>query len=319
MRSRYTRDALAAIAARFVDLAPDDQLGVLSDTRSLASIGDVPMADYLDLIRGFPPAVDPVVSSTLIGQLRDIDGLYDGLPGQESFRAFGRRLLAPLFAHVGWEARAGESANTAIVRADLIAALNDFGDTMVVEGVRERFQRYVDHPADFSADARHNLLRNVAVKADEKVWERLRQMARSANTELERQEFYGLLGAAEDKALVRRALDLVFSDEVETTTGPRIISRVSMRHPEMALDFSITNWDRLVKMLEAGSAHQFVPGLARYSADLKSIERLNGFAEARIPASARQDLTRAISRIRYQADVRTKRLPEVDRWLAARK
>jgi aminopeptidase N len=317
MRARYTRDALAALAARFTDLTPDDQLGLLNDTRSLASIGDVPMAEYLDLTRGITPAADPVVTSTLVAQLRDLDGLYDGLPTQAGFRAFGRRLLAPMFAQTGWDARAGESANTTILRADLIAALNDFGDEKVVAGIRERFQRYVDHPAEFSPDARRTLLSNVAVRADEKVWERLRAMAKSAKTELERQEFYGLLGAPLDEALIQRAFGLVFSGELETTTGPRIIVRASGRHPEMAVDFAITNWDKLVKQLEVSSANQYVPFLARFSSDPKTIDRLNAFAEARIPPSARQDFVRAISRIRYAADVRAKRLPEVDRWLAA--
>jgi len=70
-------------------------------------------------------------------------------------------------------------------------------------------------------------------------------------------------------------------------------------------------------MLEAGSALQYVPGLARNSANPKSIDKLNAFVEGRVPETARQDYVLAIARIRYQARVRETRLPEVDRYLAA--
>jgi aminopeptidase N len=247
----------------------------------------------------------------------ELDSLYEGLPSQPAFHAYARRLLAPLFAQVGWDARAGESANTAILRAGLIAALNDFGDPKVVAGTRERFQRYLEKPADFSADARSSLLQNVVGQADQKVWDRLRQMAKSAGSELERQELYELLGGAQSDALTKQALELVFSNEFPPTTGPRILDRVARRHPDAALDFAIANWDRLSKLLEVSSGLQFVPGLAHNSTDLKSIEKLNAFAEARAPATARQDYVLVAARIRYQAKVRATRLPEVDRWVAA--
>ena len=38
----------------YAALAPDDQLGVLNDTMSLAMAGVQPMSDYLDLTRTFP-------------------------------------------------------------------------------------------------------------------------------------------------------------------------------------------------------------------------------------------------------------------------
>jgi aminopeptidase N len=319
MRSRYPQEALSAIAARFGALTPDDQLGLLNDTRSLAMIGELPMSAWLDLARGVTPAVDPVVADTLVDQFQQLDSLYEGLPTQAAFHAHARNLLAPLFAEVGWEARPGESANTAILRGDLIAAMNDFGDPGVIAGTRERFQRYLEKPSEFSADARRNLLRNVAVQADQKVWDRLRQIAKTTKSELERQEMYELLGGAQSDVLTKQALDLVFSNELPPTTGPVVLDRISRRHPEIALDFAIANWDRLAKMLEAGSALQYVPGLTRNSADPGSIDKLNAFVAARVPETARQDYVLAIARIRYQAKVRETRLPEVDRYLAAQR
>ena len=114
-------------------------------------------------------------------------------------------------------------------------------------------------------------------------------------------------------------LDTVYSlsGEVPPTLAPEIVGSSAGRHPEMALDFAIKNWDKLSKMLEVTSALQYVPRLATNSADLKTIDKLNAFAAAHVPENARQDYVLAGARVRYLAKVRATRLPEVDRWLAA--
>jgi aminopeptidase N len=318
MRSRYTHEGLAAIGARYASLSSDDQLGLLNDTLSLASAGAMPMADYLELTKNFPAAADPVVTSVFTQQLGGLDLLYTGLATQPAFRAYARRVLAPLFARVGWQKRPGESDNTVILRGNLIATLNELGDPDVVAENRARFERYLKDPKAFSADERSSVLGNVAVQADQKVWDRLHQMAKATSSELERQELYRLLGAAQSDALVQQALKLVFSGEMPPTLAPDIVSSVAARHPETALNFAIENWDRLSKMLEVTSALQFVPKLTFNSADPASIARLMEFARAKVPENARRDYVLAAARIRYYASVRATRLPEVDRWIGSR-
>jgi aminopeptidase N len=48
------------------------------------------------------------------------------------------------------------------------------------------------------------------------------------------------------------------------------------------------------------------------------IAKLEAFAVAHIPATARQATVKAEASISYAAMVRAKRLPEIDRWLKAR-
>ena len=318
LRSHYGQ-GLAAISAKYAELSPDDQLGLLNDTLSLAGAGELPMSDYLELTKHFPPNADPVVASVVTQQLAGLDILYNGLPTQPRYRAYARRVIEPVFARVGWDARAGEADNIVILRSALIAALNDLGDPEVIAETRARFAKYLANPSSFSPDARRSLLRNVAVQADQAVWDRLHQMAKATSSELDRQHLYGLLGTAQSDALAQQALALAFSGEVVPTQGPDLVRSTSYRHPELALDFATRNWDRLSKMLEVTSAHQYVPTLTVNSADLKTIDTLNTFAAANVPANARQDYVLASARIRYQARLRTTRLPEVDRWLAQKR
>jgi aminopeptidase N len=318
LRSKYTHDGLAAIAARFADLSPDDQLGVLNDAVSLGNGGELPMPDYMNLTTSVPATADPVVLSTLVGQLRQLDLLYRGLATQPAFRAYARKVLEPLFMRIGWDARADESDNTANLRASLIAALGEFGDPVVVAQTRTRFEQYLSKPASFTANMRRSLLSRVAAQADQKDWDKLRQMAKTATSELERRELYQLLGSAESDELTRQALALVLTEEIPPTIRLNVINRAAARHPEMALDFAIAHWEQLSKMLETSSAQLFVPRLTANSANLTTIDTLNAFAAAHAPENSRQEYVLAIARIRYSAKVRATRLPEVDRWLLLR-
>jgi len=317
LRSRYSHEGLAAIAARFADLSPDDQFGVLNDTLSLANAGELPMSDYMDLTKGIPANADPVVMSTLASQFRLLDALYHGLASQSGFRAYARRVLKPQFTRLGWDARAGETDNSAILRADLIGALGEFGEPEVIAETRRRFEQYLAKPATFSASTRRSLLEMVAAQAGQPQWDKLRQLAKSTPSELERKELYELLGSAESDDLTQKALALVLSGEVPPTIGPDIISSAAIRHPEAAVDFAIANWDKVSKMLEASTILTFVPRLTFSSTDLTTVDKLNAFAAAHVPDNARQVYVLAIARIRYYAKVRATRLPEVDRWLAA--
>ncbi|HEX6398756.1 MAG TPA: M1 family metallopeptidase, partial [Steroidobacteraceae bacterium] len=304
LRSHYSAEGFKAVTARYADLAAVDQLGLLVDTQSLTSSGVQPMADYLDLTKRVPVSVDPVVASMLASQLQGMDIYFNGRPNQAAYRAYARGVLKPLFQRVGWDARPDESANTTILRNDLIAALNDLDDPEVIAETRARFAKFLASPASVGPDVRSSLLRNVAVQADAALWEKLLQMAKAAQSEMERQQLYHLVGAPQDDALMRRAQALAISGDVPATITPEIISATATRHPEEALDFAIKNWDQISKTLEVTSALQYLPRLTGNSTELSTVDKLNAFAAAHVPENARQEYVLATARVRYLAKVR---------------
>jgi hypothetical protein len=155
----------------------------------------------------------------------------------------------------------------------------------------------------------------VAGHADQPTWDRLRAMAKSAKTELERQEFYVLLGSAEDEALSQQALTLSLSGEPPKTIAPSVILAVSNLHPQMAFDFAAAHWDALSALLEPSTQSGYMPRLLGNASDLALVDKLQAFAESRIPPDARQDVLKAEATVRYLAKVRTERLPEAAEWL----
>jgi len=314
-RSRYSAPGLTEITAAYGALSPDDQLGVLNDRNALANAGLEPMAAFLDLTKRFPTDADPVVASTLAEQLWGLDMIYDGLPSQAAFRAYARSVLDPLFARVGWDKRPNEGDNVALLRSELIAALSALDDPSVQAEARKRFDRYVIDASSLDAGTRRTALRVVAAHADALTWDQLHRMAKSAATELEREELYDLLAAVHNEVLVQQALQLASSGEPPPTIAPEMIATASNRHPKIAFDFTVAHWDAISSLIEPTSQARFVPSLLDTASDPQLLDSLDAFAEHHIPPDARQGVRKTESAVRYRAAIRQDRLPEVDQWI----
>jgi aminopeptidase N len=314
-RSRYSDDGLAQVAANYSALSAPDQLGVFNDLGSLAYAGVAPMTALLELTRRVPATGDPVLVNALVGRLESLDHLYDGLPTQERFRGYARKLLAPYLARTGWDRKAGESDNEGVLRGELLVLLGHMGDPAVVAEARRRFERFATDPASLDAGTRRSVLRIVAANADGATWDRLHALALAAATQVERQEFYGLLATARDPLLVQRALDLALGGEPPATTRPAIVAGAAFDHPALVFDFVQAHWDVIGGWIEPTAQARYVPRLAANASDPLMIDKLEAFARDHVPAGARRDLRKSVANIRYLASIRKDRLPEVDRWL----
>ena len=317
-RTAYDPALMQALAKGFRGLSPENQLGLLNDSRALGYTGYEKLSDFLALASQAGASMNPKVLATLVGRLEGIDDLYRGLPGQAAYRAFARKLLAPVYASVGWDAKPGEDSNVALLRGDLLEALSQFDEPGVIAEAKKRFQVYLANPAATSADTRHTLLLIVARHADEATWNTLHDLAKKETNTLAKQELYGHLGGALDRKLAERALAITLTSEVAVTTRPGIIDSVAFEYPDAAFDFTLAHLALVDSWLEADSRTQYVPRLVSNSIDAGMIAKLNAFAAAHIPATARADTVRAASAIAFNAQVRAKHLPDVDKWLAGR-
>ena len=316
-RTLYAPALFARLADGYPQLASADQLGLFDDASALGMAGYEPVGDMLALETHMPASADPNVLSAAVGELRRLDDLHDGMASQARYRAWARARLAPVMARLGWTPRAGEAANLSILRASVIAALGEFDDAPTVAEAQKRFGAYVASPSSLDKSIRRSVLTVVAEHADAKTWEQLHQLALHAKSPLEKNELFGLLGAARDPALAQKALGLVFSNEVDATNAPNIIDVVSDQHPQMAFDFAVANLQRLYVVLEPDSRAEYLPRLASGAHDEAMVAKLDAFAAAHIPESARGEARRADGNIRLTVSLRRTRVPEIDRWIAA--
>lgn len=113
-------------------------------------------------------------------------------------------------------------------------------------------------------------------------------------------------------------LELSLTAEPPANLGPRLIGDVAEGHPDLAWRFVLAHETELGRSLDALARTTFVPRIAAASTDPRRADELLTYAEKNIPADARGEVNVAIARIRQSADIASKRLPEVDAWIARR-
>ncbi|HJW45544.1 MAG TPA: M1 family metallopeptidase [Lysobacter sp.] len=315
-RTLYTPAQFDAIKDGFARLAPIDQLGLMGDTWALGMAGLRPASDYLDLAKATPIDADPKVWGDVAGYLESLDLYYRGdAKRQAKFRKFAVKTLAPVFAHVGWEAKPGEAEPVAILRTQLIGALASVGDAAVINEARRRYAASATDPGAMPAALRKTILGVVAAHADAANWDQLHAAAQAEKTPLVKDQYYALLSLAEDPALARRALELALTGEPSETNSAAMISAVAAHHPELAFDFAAAHREQVNTKVDTTSLSRYYPRLAGNSLDPEMIGKLKAFADKHIAASSRRATDTAVANIEYRTKLRSERLPAIDAWL----
>ncbi|WP_330946943.1 M1 family metallopeptidase [Thermomonas sp. LB-4] len=315
-RTLYAPAQFKALAAGFARLPVVDQMGLMLDTGALAAVGLQPESDSLDLAMQVPASAAPELWQMVAGSLGGLDDLFKGdAKRQAAIRAFAIKRLAPKFAQLGWDNRAGDSAATRQLRSSLISTLGELGDAAVLAEARRRFDAFLADPASLSPDLRRTVLGMVARNADAATWERLHALARQEKSSMLRDQYYGLLARAKDKSLAQRALDMALTDEPGATNGAAMISAVSWEHPDLAFDFAVAHREQVDGLVDSTSRARFYPGLGSSARELSMVAKINAFADAHIAPTSRRDAERVVNGIQTRIKLRQQRLPQVDAWL----
>ena len=225
-------------------------------------------------------------------------------------------MLGPVLARVGFDARAKEPDNDAVLRESLLLALSRIGDPMVMAEAGRRFQDARSDLSKLSAGERHWVLVGRARTADAATFQELHDLARAARDPLERQALYTSLTAVEDPALAAQVLALAITDEAPSNTGADLVRGVSTVHPDLAWRFTLANLPAITPSLDTLNRSTFVARIAGSSNDLKRAEELQAYAAKNIAPDAQGEVKVALARIRNAADIRAKRLPQIDAWIA---
>jgi aminopeptidase N len=321
-RTLYSSADFAQLAGEFANLAPIDQVGLLTDSGALGLAGLQSAADVLDLVKATPAGADPAVWSQIAGMLDGIHMRYreqaagGDTTRQRRFDAFAIARLAPLMAQVGWTARPGEPSAVAKLRNRLIVVLSELGDTNVIAEARRRYAALATDPNAVPGPLRKTVMGVVAQHADAATWDQLHAAAREEKSPLVRDQRYTLLATTEDRALAMRALQLALTDEPGLTLSASMISAVAMRYPDMAFDFAIANLAKINDRVDASSRSRYLARLASGSSDPAMAGKLSGYAEANLAPTSRRDVEAAIAAIKDRIQVNAARLPEIDAWLA---
>jgi len=315
-RTAYSPELWRDLSARFADLAPDDQLGLLNDSRVLGEAGVTPMTDFLALARGATAARDPIVLQTLAEQLAAVEWLYEGKGGASAYRAFTIASLKPIAQRLGWDPKPGEADNDAITRRTVLSILGELGEPATVAEARRRFERWLADPESLTGSGRRTVLGVVAANADATTWDLLLAEANESKDPTDRNRLFALLGMSDDTALLDRALQLAISGKTSPTEAPGLIGAVAETDPDRAFDFAIAHRAKVEPLLEPTSRTSYFARLAFGSRDPAMLGKLEKYA-ATIPASSRGEVEKSAAAIRDRLVVIKAQMPQMDRWLAS--
>jgi aminopeptidase N len=316
-RVLYDDANLQALRARFGELQPIDQLGLLLDYWAFGRSGDAPFTAYLELESALSPQADQIIVMDTAGSMLALHDYAKGRPSEAMVAAYGRRSLRRFFDEYGWGAEAGELANDARARATLIAALGALGDEAIIAEARRRVRASAANPAGLPAALRTATLGVFAAHASEADYEFLLSRARGARDFVEQRRLWNLLAAAEDPALARRTLQLTLGDDIPRQIRTQVIANVSGSHPRIAWDFLVANRATVEALLDPLQRLEFPADLASGSTDPAMVGELRAYARD-FPEGARPTIDAATATITLRAQTVAERMPAVEAWIAAR-
>lgn len=317
-RTLYTPAMLDRIAASFAQLPPVDQIGLLADQWGLGLAGYQSAAEALDLVDAVPANANPQVYSRMASILEGLNGLYDGdAPHQAAIARYASAKLSPMLKRIGWTAKPDEAPTIPVLRSALISTLGGMGDRAVIDEASRLYA--ADDPIAAAGPLRSTILTVVARNLDAAGWERLRGQARAETNPLVKAQLYRLLGTNRDPALAQRALTLALTEEPGATTSAGIISAVSGEHPDLAFDFAIANREKVEALVDISSRSRFIAQLGAGSSDPAMIQKIEAYATRYLTPESRRPADTAIGGIRDRTRVRTERLPDITKWLEAKR
>jgi alanyl aminopeptidase len=223
---------LAALAENARTLDVRSRVGLVDNAWALVQSGDLGSDALLDLIASLRGERNRHVVEEVILTLQGVsDKLVDDA-ARPAFRAYVSSVLGPIAREIGFEARPHESDDVKLLRRSVLTALSTLAEDNWVASQSDRTvtvffkdARAVD--ADMAAIA----LRASTRRASEPRFHELVELLKRAPTPEDRALATSALGSFADPALLRRALDLMLSDQVKLQDGFAIYSS-AMTYPD---------------------------------------------------------------------------------------
>ncbi len=314
-RTMYDEAGHAAIVRDYPNLAINDRLGTLDDDFALARSGDQDLSRYLAVMARVAPDADPLEWAAVAGHLGRLTAYYEGTPLEGALRARQVAILSPVFARVGFDARAGESPLVSNLREELMSALGTSGDPVIAARARAYVARLRSDPLAIPPAIRAPILETYATNATPAEWDQLLALTEAEKSPVARNGFVSLLGAARDPALATRALALLETNRLTDPQKASLLRAVSDRHPDAAFDWAVAHQAAVNGFLEASSRASFIPSLGAGSNDPAMPGKIRAYAAQSGSAGADEGVKLALSSIDIRRTVAERLRPALVAWV----
>jgi puromycin-sensitive aminopeptidase len=260
-RGYYITDYGASIAESAAKQSPGERVALLRDQWYLLRIGQLQIADYLDLVAAIAPAEhERRVVDEYLQHLQEIEEYLVADADRPALHEWMQATLRPLAHDLGWRPAAEDDVTTMELRASVYAALGlRAADPEVRVEARRLAEAYLADPSAVDPTMASTVLEVAARDGDATLYEHYRAALDAAATPEEASRLREALARFDDPALLRRNIDFVLSDALRSQDRGRFLFAL-VQEPaglEAVWQFAKEHWDELMAKLPA-PAHQYV-------------------------------------------------------------
>ncbi len=313
-----------AAIARLTDtlaaaLGPEERLNLLGNQWVLTKAAIAGIGQFLALLEGYRAETDRAVLEAIAERLAwlEIHALEDA--ARPAFAALVEAIFRTPFEALGWDPAAGESSDERMKRAAVIAALGRLARTRaVLDEAPRRLGRYLDDRATLDPNLVPVVANLAARGGDGALYDRFLERKRASSQDPEEEErFLYALASFEDPALVRRTLDLAFTDDVRPQDRAFVLARLlGGRASRLAAwAFVRDNWDARILTMDPMLRQYVIRGMAALTPVAGEVGE---FLAAHVTDETRETTAQAREQLRIDAAARARITPELTAVLAAR-
>ncbi|XP_075224213.1 puromycin-sensitive aminopeptidase isoform X2 [Lycorma delicatula] len=226
-------------------MPPLDRLGLLDDLFALVQAGHSSTVQVLKLMLAMTHEDNFTVWSTISNCLGKLGVLLSNTDFEDSFKAYGRKLLKDVGNKLGWEPKPNESHLDTLLRSLVLGRLAVYGDKEVIAEAQKRFEDYVAGKSVIPADLRSPIYKAVMTVGDESTYKTMLKLYRDQDLHEEKDRICRAFGAIKDKNILSKVLQFSVSDEVRSQDTVFVVISVAMNKVgrDLAWNFMKDNWD----------------------------------------------------------------------------
>jgi alanyl aminopeptidase len=269
-------------------LTAPERVDLMGNAQALSGGGKLPESDALALVETFhnDPERDVVQSALTLAMAPRAELVPDNL--LPNYQRFLQKNFGTLAHQLGWAPKAGESADTTLLRAQVVRPVATWGgdEALASEGKALAAQWFMDRAA-VDPNMLSSVLDTAAFYGDKALFDRFLSEYKSAKDRQIRQTLLGAMQSFRDPAAIEAGKQSLLNGDVPFMEGARLLfsgqeTTATLKAP---LDFLKAHWDEMVAKMPAGGGLDVgaqLPYVGASYCDASSRDELKAFFAPRV-------------------------------------
>ena len=289
-RSGYDPASFAKMSAEVeTKFSPEERMTFPADAWALVRVGRMNIGDYLGLLQKMQGERSRAVLQAMISHIPAIHNEFVTPADRPAFEKWVRDFLNPIAQDLGDHAVAGEPAERAASRSDVIGMLAQYGrDPGQIAKVRAIAEQYMKDPESVSPELAENALVISAMNGDAALYDQYVGHVKSAKTPEEHDNYLRALGFFPQPELAKRTYEYILSPEVKNQDMYFLVfPLVNYQTQAQAWQYFKSDFPAIMKKVDASDAVSMAQFTGVFCDPTLRDDSQAFFAEQKLPGSER--------------------------------